>query len=381
MKKSLLALAVMGAFAGAAHAQSSLTIYGLLDQGVIYNSNGNAAGQSKTTLAAGTQSSRFGFTGTEDLGGGLKASFRLESQIQPDTGTTDTPTAPLFRRAANISLAGGFGSVTLGRQTDPFYIAYAGGDTRPSNLIGSSLQPFLRATATALGSNITPLWVDNGIAYTTPTFGGVKATAYYSFGETAGDNSAGKQQGLTVNFASGPLTVNAGIVQRYADDALTTATATVNAALPAALRAPAPAGEKVGQAYTVNGGYTFGPATVRASWSRFENPEADNVRKFDVYGLSALYAASATIDVSAGYYRFDDKNINANDTNIIGLEADYKLSKRTTLYAAYGRSSKANVISALHSPTGSATSAVNTGAASLQADSHNVFGFGVRHAF
>lgn len=355
MKKSLLALAVLGVFAGAAQAQSSITIYGLLDQGLILNSNANAAGQNITAIAAGTYSSRFGFTGTEDLGGGLKANFRLESQIQPDTGTTDTPTSPLFRRAANVGLAGNFGSVTLGRQSDPFYIAYASGDTRPSNLIGSSLHPFLRAGAAL--SNITPLWVDNAISYTTPTFSGFKATVYYSFGEQAGDSSKLKQQGLTGAYANGPLTVNAGLVQHYSAT-----------------------GIKNGQGTTLNGGYSFGPATVRLSYSQFKDPSNTAARKYDVYGLSALYAASATVDLSAGFYKLDDKNNLGQNANILGLEGDYKLSKRTTLYVVYGRTNNGAVVSAQHSPTGTASISA-TGATALAAETQNVLGLGVRHTF
>ena len=353
MKKSLLALAVLGAFAGAAQAQSNLTIYGLLDQAVIFNSNASATGQNRAALAAGTASNRFGFRGTEDLGGGLKASFNLELQHLTDTGAIDAPSGVLFRRAANIALSGGFGTVTLGRQTDPFYIAYASGDTRPSNLTGSSLQPFLRATAASIGTNITPLWVDNGVSYTTPTFGGLKATAYYSFGEVAGNTSASKQQGLTANYAAGPLTANAGFVQHY------------NAT-----------GTKDGEGLTLNGGYTFGPATVRLSYSRFENPQASSTRKFDIIGLSALYAASATVDISAGYYRLDDKNNVVRDTNIFGLEGAYKLSKRTALYAVYGRSSNGAVVGALHSVGAGASAAGGN-----QAATQNVFGAGVRHVF
>ena len=237
MKKSLLALAVLGAFAGAAQAQSSVTIYGLLDYGISHNSNANAAGENRTSMGAATQSSRWGVTGTEDLGGGMNAFFRLEGQLFADTGDIDGGTQ-LFKRAANVGLAGGFGTVTLGRQTDPFYIAYAGGDTRPSNLTGSSLQPFVNA---ATRTNIAALWVNNGLSYTTPNFNGFKATAYYAFGEEAGDSAAGKQQGLAANYAAGPLTANVGFVQAYSK------TAGVNY------------GQKVGQAWTVNGGYTFGP--------------------------------------------------------------------------------------------------------------------------
>lgn len=373
MKKSLLALAVLGAFAGAAQAQSSVTIYGLLDQGIVRNSNANATGDSKMSMGAATQSSRWGVTGTEDLGGGMKAFFRLEGQIFTDTGEIDgaanspintAPSNQIFKRAANLGLAGNFGTVTLGRITDPFYVAYAGGDTRPSNLTGSSLQPFV---ATAGRTNITPLWVNNGISYTSPDFNGFKATAYYAFGEVAGETSASKQQGITGNYAAGPVTANVGLVQHY------------NAT-----------GDKNGQAYTINGGYTFGPATVRASWSQFKDPSAALEKKYNVWGLSGLYAVSSTVDLSAGYYRMTDKSdgTQLDNTSVFGVEADYKLSKRTTLYATYGRSSDGQIIGAQHSGnvfgnpvSGNGTSSSPAANPSKADDAQAIFAVGVRHTF
>lgn len=356
MKKSLLALAVLGAFAGAAQAQSSVTIYGLLDYAVSHDSNAVANGDSNVGMGAATQSSRWGVTGTEDLGGGLKAFFRLEGQLFADTGAIDGSTGmdnQIFKRAAHVGIGGGFGTVTLGRMTDPFFAAYSGGDTRPANLTGSSLQPFVAA---ASATNITPLWVSNAASYTTPDFNGFKATAYYSFGEVPGELSAGKQQGVTANYAAGPLTANAGLVQHY--DA---------------------AGDKNGQAYTINGGYTFGPATVRASWSQFKNSAADV--KFNVWGLSGLYAVSSTVDLSAGFYRVVDKDdVLGDDINIFGVEADYKLSKRTTLYATYGRSSDGSLVGAQHS-TGLGTSSVGAANGSKPGDAQNILAVGVRHTF
>ena len=151
-------------------------------------------------------------------------------------------------------------------------------------------------------------------------------------------------------------------------------------------------GEKVGQAYTVNAGYTFGPATVRASWSQFKesNDLANQNQKFNVWGLSGLYAASSTIDLSAGYYRVVDKgtfvNPNRDDANIFGLQADYKLSKRTTLYAAYARSSDAAIVGAQHSGGHDTHSVMNsapvaTTADGAKADSQNIIGVGIRHTF
>ncbi len=125
MKKSLLALAVLGAFAGAAQAQSSVTIYGIVDTGITYTSKvatGTGTGSKFAVNSGNIQGSRIGFKGVEDLGGGLSAVFQLETGFTNDNGGlqgSDAVTSSnLFRRKSVVGLSGGFGTVLLGRQTD-----------------------------------------------------------------------------------------------------------------------------------------------------------------------------------------------------------------------------------------------------------------------
>lgn len=119
MKKSLLALAVLGAFAGAASAQTNVTIYGVVDAGITHE---NGAAGSVTKLATGVQSgNRLGFKGTEDLGGGLKANFQIENGFNLDTGTQRQ--GALFGRQAYVGLSGNFGAINLGRQYNPVFNA------------------------------------------------------------------------------------------------------------------------------------------------------------------------------------------------------------------------------------------------------------------
>src|SRR4051812_29081630 len=113
MKKSLMALAMLGAFAGAAHAQSSVIIYGTVDAGLIK--------RSAQTLAIGKRANNtLGFKGTEDLGGGLKALFQAEIRYEPDTGTIESVTRPLFQGQSRVGLQGDFGMVRLGRGLTAF---------------------------------------------------------------------------------------------------------------------------------------------------------------------------------------------------------------------------------------------------------------------
>lgn len=121
MKKSLLALAVLTAISGAASAQSSVTLYGKVDVGLVYES-GNPAGKSLRVDSGITGGSRIGFKGVEDLGGGMKASFQLETGFCADgaNGATQpnfcTGSNQFMGRQAYGALSGGFGSVSGGRQ-------------------------------------------------------------------------------------------------------------------------------------------------------------------------------------------------------------------------------------------------------------------------
>lgn len=204
MKKSLLALAVLGAFAGAAQAQNSVTIYGIVDTGVVYTSKAvNAAGTgtgSKFGLNSGNiQGSRIGFRGIEDLGGGLSAVFNLETGFRNDTGVLDDSktTNTLFRRKSVVGLAGGFGTVLLGRQTD-----YA--DTISAM---TSVGDFGFLTG-GVGHNLDRLEgtrTNNSVSYTTKSLSGFTGNLMYGFGEQAGQTSAGQAFGLGGKYENGPL--------------------------------------------------------------------------------------------------------------------------------------------------------------------------------
>jgi predicted porin len=212
MKKSLLALAVLGAFAGAASAQSSVTVYGIVDVGVNRTDNGlDSVNQLKSS---GQSGSRIGFKGTEDLGGGLSAIFVLEQGFNTDTGTENVA-GKQFSRLSYVGLNGGFGSVKLGRQLSPLKAAHeqidpfgAAGDT--GNLERIFYQHQTGTTGSSSGAylgNDNIGRIDNTINYTTANLGGFIGQASYTFGETPGDNSVGRRYGLGLAYVNGPLNV------------------------------------------------------------------------------------------------------------------------------------------------------------------------------
>ena len=214
MKKHLartaLAAAVLVA-AGAAQAQSSVTLTGLADMYVGSMRMAGDATRKNTVGSGGMTTSWFGFKGTEDLGGGLKANFALTGFMRADTGTPGRFNGDLFfARDANVSLSGGFGSVSLGRNIAPNFIP-----TISMNPFGDSFtfSPLVLHQNVSLfnksgwqKSNPSDTGWGNQIIYSTPNMGGLSANLHYQFGEQAGQ---GGKNNVAVNatYANGPFAI------------------------------------------------------------------------------------------------------------------------------------------------------------------------------
>lgn len=146
MKKTLIALAVLGAVAGVAQAQSAVTVYGALDVGVSKTTNGT------TTMGAG-DNNKLGFKGVEDLGGGLAATFQAEIRFDPDTGTVEAGARPLFQGESRVGLQGAFGHVRLGRGLTAMQAGAAAFDPWSANRARGTYVPGIMQA----GYNSTPL--------------------------------------------------------------------------------------------------------------------------------------------------------------------------------------------------------------------------------
>jgi predicted porin len=190
MKKSLIALAVLAA-AGAAQAQSTVTLYGLADiwVGSVKETTtiGGVSTSARTTKvdSGGFNTSRFGLKGSEDLGGGLKANFQLEQGFNMDNGTSQV-TGTAFNRQAWVGLSGGFGEVQLGRVWTSYDdIRSSANDTFNANIASSF--------STWVGYNDR---TSNGIKYLTPSFGGISGSVTYALGEDKNTSTNGKDNNL-----------------------------------------------------------------------------------------------------------------------------------------------------------------------------------------
>lgn len=304
MKKLFLGLATAAALAGAAHAQTSVTVYGILDAGLT-RETGSARGN-VVKLATGVQSgSRLGFKGVEDLGGGLKANFQVESGFDLDTGALRQGGA-FFGRQSWVGLSGNFGAVALGRQYNPIFVALDAIDPFSTGLTG----------ATTNLMNPGSVRTNNAITYYSPVIGGFGANFLYGLGEVAGDAARARTYGVSLGYTIGALTLAAAYDNANNGSATTPVTNTTKLSL-------------------IGGTYKFGPATLHLAYER-EKDDAGTDFRDAMVGVSAAAGASGT--VLASFIDKRDKS-NAGDRNAkqYAIGYLYAMSKRSNLYTSYGR--------------------------------------------
>ena len=221
MKKSTLLLAVLGTVAGAASAQSSVTMFGVVDLSLRYVNNDASTYQ---LAQDGMAASRLGFRGVEDLGGGLKASFWLEGALGPDTGrggasfgngtsAAQPKNAFLFTRRSTVSLSNQWGEIRLGRDYTPTFWNIGVFDPFGVQGVGSSGNIFLsaeiRSIAGAGAAYGTLVRANNAVQYILPNgiFGpGLYGQVMVAAGEAA---PANKYFGGRIGYAAGPFDVAA----------------------------------------------------------------------------------------------------------------------------------------------------------------------------
>lgn len=312
MKKTFAVIAASVA-ANAAYAQSSVTLFGIVDAGIEYNSNAGASGDNLFRMSSGNQSgSRWGVRGAEDLGGGLKAVFLLESGFDLDTGNS-AQGGRLFGRNAYVGVESPYGALLLGRQQTAL---------RDFNNLYDPA-----ATADRYGIlGIAPEFgarADNAVKYV-GTFGGLTASAFYSFqangSEVAGSNVFGREYGAFVSYASGPFAVGLAY-----DDA--------HVGTPAN-QAP------VLRRYAVAGTYAVGPAKAFAGYrlakafdgAMLPGAQAANAGS-NLYWLGLAYKLTPAFSLTGAAYYSDFRHTGSDPWQFV-VTGDYTFTKRTDLYAS-----------------------------------------------
>lgn len=305
MKKSLIALAVLAA-SGAAMAQSSVTLFGIVDTNVAYV-NKDAAGDSRYGLGtSGAYTSRLGLRGTEDLGGGLKAGFWLEGEIFGDDGNASGFN---FKRRSTVSLSGNFGEVRLGRDQVPTFQKLTSYDLFSATGIGQFMG--FRNWAAGQGADDNGIRANNLISYYTPNFGGFNAGFGYAFDEKQTADSVGRYIGGYVAYDNGPLSASLGLAQQKT-----------------AVGGLATDRDEI----TLGASYNFGVAKLTGllQQTKFKRDIGGDI-KTNSYMLGASAPVGGVGEVKLQYALYDQKAIDSK-AHQITLGYVHNLSKRTALY-------------------------------------------------
>ncbi len=348
MKKSLIALAVLAA-SGAAMAQSSVTLFGVVDATYAYGS-GSVANKSQLTNS-GYNSSRIGFRGVEDLGGGMSASFWLEAGVNNDNGTgsvtntnnqaaTSTGGGLTFNRRSTVSLNGGFGEVRLGRDFTPQFWNLTVFDPFGTNGVGTT-----QTLNSSLGGPTT-IRASNSISYFLPgNLGGFYGQAQYYMGENL-SNAANKKDGnglaARVGYANGPINVALAFSE----------TKFIAGNI---------------KAVNLGGSYDLGVAKIMAHYNQDKISGGNDGKGFLIGGLVPMGAGEIRLAYST--YKGSLTNPDARSDKI-ALGYVHNLSKRTALYATYAH---------LNNKKGAAQ-ALNGSVTGVNENS-NGYDFGIKHSF
>jgi len=383
MKMKLFAAAVAALAAGGAYAQSSVTLYGVVDAGVEYqNHQPNQLGQTGShdvvRLNSGNMSgSRWGLRGVEDLGGGLKGVFVLESGFSVDTGVSGQSNR-LFGRQAFVGVQSQFGTLTLGRHQTPFYD------------FGLAFDPMAISSNYSITSQGTEFQsrADNSVKYI-GTFGGLTTSLLYSTGantvgtasayqgisgEVPGSYKTGREYSASVVYNGGPFSIGAIFDETNLGNPAIAGVDSTRAKI---------------QRASLAGTYAFGPAKVFAGY-RYAHA-LDNARLpggtlangtvaanvSNLYWLGLGYQLTPALSLTGAAYYQDFRNTGADPWSFV-VSTDYAFSKRTDAYfnVAYTKNKDGSTLGL------SGTGAAGSGFGATNG-SANQFGavVGVRHKF
>jgi len=339
MKKTLIAASLMSVFAITAHAQSSVTLYGTLDAGLVFANN--QGGHSNWQQGSGSVSNTyFGLRGSEDLGSGLHAIFTLESGFNLNNGKFNDNNT-IFNRQAFVGLQSNqYGTVTLGRQYDSVvdYLA-------PLSEAGAGYGNNLAAHPFDNDNLDNSFSVKNAVKYQSANYGGVKFGGLYGFSNAAGQFSNNRAWSAGASYGNGPLSVAAAYLQLNNSGSNNVGGAISQGDSTAAIAA------QQQRTYGAGLNYAYGPANVGLVYTHTQLDGITGVNvggttlpgvagtnlHMDNYEVNGRYALTPAISLSAAYTFTDGKVSGSNGSGdpkwqTASLQGDYSLSKRTDVY-------------------------------------------------
>jgi predicted porin len=334
MKKRFLVLTAAGGLGACqlAMAQTSVTLYGIIDESIQYTHN--TGGQSnQIKLQTGQMSiSQWGLKGTEDLGNGLSALFNLQNGFNVNTGAESG--GLLFGRRAYVGLSKtGLGTVTVGRQIDVLQDLVV-------PVQGNNFLEYFTAPGDvdlADGSS----HISNAVKYTSPLVGGLQVEAMYAFGGVAGSTGSGQTYAAALNYNTGPLTMAAGYF--HADNGnATLATRGAGTTTDNIFFSPVNSAYASASKYNIaraGASYILGPVTIGGyySYSEYLADASSAFRDAERYNngsIFALWQVTPATQFEIGYDYLKSHGDSSATYNQATVAADYSLSKRTDLYAS-----------------------------------------------
>jgi predicted porin len=351
MNKKLIAIAIAGALAAPLAAQAEVSIYGTMDVSVESFNNDNAAAAEDSSLAASSNSSNIGFKGAEDLGGGMKAIWQAEAGVN----VTDANGGGNGWAARNtiVGLAGGFGTVVVGRHDTPYKI------------VGRKVDFFVNGvgdTRTLTNTDGQDARTNNVIAYISPNMNGLSLFAAYVT-DVAGDGTDDTNNdaySFSVSYANGPLYV-AVANQKISADALG---ATDDA-----------------EATRLVASYKLGALKVAGSWQQDKAVGGTDGADRDGWGLGAAYTMGNNT-LKAQYYNLGElDNVDKTGASKWAIGVDHAMSKQTTLYAAYAAVSNDDASAINVTGNGDGHGDSGPAGATELGGSPSAFSVGIKHKF
>lgn len=302
MKKITMLMAgiASGCIWHVAEAQSSVSLYGVIDTGIEYQST--SAGSVARMVPGSLYGNRYGLKGSEDIGGGIHVNFQLEQGFYSTTGAASNA-ADAFNRQAWVGVSGSAGQVRFGLQNTPQYI-----------FMNPELDPMavMSLGSPMLSLNSLTIRVNNAISYFTPTIYGLTAQFMVALRDSTTKPSNGAQfYNAAVRYVKGPFRAAVGYEQ---------------------------AGNATGTSVlkVLNAGTSLGIGQARFYLAYHTERQTDNSIKRDVYGVSGSYAFSPSDQLALMYGYARDRTGQGNNAQEIGITYEYFLSKRTTLYGSAG---------------------------------------------
>ena len=328
-----LSLALLGT-AGVAHAQNSVTLYGVIDTGLIYVHNANGNEKQIGTNSGTLSGDRWGLKGQEDLGGGLKAIFQLENGFDVNTGKLNQGGREFGRQAFVGLTSDKLGTVTLGRQYDPLVDMVQGitGDNYWASIVG---------TPGDVDNYDNSSRVNNGVKYVSPNYAGLQFEGLYGFSNGAGTTGQGQTWSGAVAYNNGPLGLAAGYYYTSNPTAGRSATTWNSPSSDSIFDSPINSGyasaHSIGIARAA-AQYAIGPVTFGGSYSNAKyRPDGfsafTSTETYNIGSLFANYQLTPALLIGTGYTYEKASGDTAAKYHQVGIGADYTLSKRTDFYA------------------------------------------------